>query len=100
MIECVTKGMTITATCKEAGISRMTHTRWEDDYEDYAICFKAAEYLREDLLDDLTEGKLIEMIRDKSWPAIKYRLDKRHPKYKQRSVSHPPARSGYSPPHP
>lgn len=37
----------------------------------------------EELANDLCESQLFSLVKDKNFQAIKYRLDKRHPKYRK-----------------
>ena len=64
------KGLNISETCKSVGIHRSTYARWRKDDE---IFDEACAELEESLVD-FGESKLLECVRDKHFPAIKFYL--------------------------
>ncbi len=68
--------------CDKCNISRQTVYRWrKEDYE-FKVKMDRASKEGDKFLNDLVESKFMGLINDRKWSAIKYHLDKKHPKYK------------------
>jgi len=74
----------IQIACKRSGTSRATYYRWRKDDKDFLE--KSEEALKQgnEYITDMSEGQLISLIREKSWPAISFWLRKCSPKFKDR----------------
>ena len=74
----------IQIACKRSGTSRATYYRWRKDDKDFLE--KSDEALKQgnEYITDMSEGQLISLIREKSWPAISFWLRKCSPKFKDR----------------
>ncbi len=77
-------GLNIGQACKKTGVSRNTFYRWINDRTDFHNKVNSAKKIGVDVINDYTENQLLEEIRNHTWSAIKYRLDKRHPDYSRR----------------
>lgn len=73
----------VQVACERCGISRQSVYRWRKEDSDFAIYMDQALDEGEELLNDLCESQLLALVKDKNFQAIKYRLDKRHPKYRK-----------------
>jgi flagellar motor switch protein FliG len=70
--------------CEKIGIGRATYYRWRQDSEEFARKADAAIEEGNLLMNDMTEGQLISLIKDKHPTAIFYWLNHRHPAYKNK----------------
>ncbi len=71
----------VQVACDRCGISRNSIYRWRNEDPEFQILMDQALDEGEALLNDVSESQLFALIKDKNFSAIKYRLDKRHPKY-------------------
>ncbi len=71
----------IAAACKRAGIGRATYYRWRR--EDPQFLRHAEDAIAEgfELINDLSEGQIISLIKEKKLPAITLWLKHHHPRY-------------------
>jgi hypothetical protein len=77
----------VTAVCKEVGIGRKTFYRILEEDEEWR---KEVEEIREEgkqTMDDFTEGKLFELIREGNVATIIFYLKTRHPDYKPKLIT-------------
>lgn len=70
--------------CKKAGISRATYYRWRKEDKNFLQQSEEAMAEGVDFINDLSEGQLVNLIREKSWPALAFWLRKRNPKFLDR----------------
>lgn len=71
----------VSSACKQVGLSRQTVYRWRAEDPDFAEKMDKAQALGESYIDDFVESKLMSQIQKEHFPAIRYYLDKQHPKY-------------------
>ena len=71
----------VQVACERVGLSRQSVYRWRTEDRDFKLQMDKALDEGEELLNDLCESQLLALVKDKHFQAIKYRLDKRHPKY-------------------
>ena len=77
------KTIVISEALRHLGIGRRTYYKWMDEDPD----FRAAVEQAEKDVNDFTEDKLMQKIKEGHGPSIRYRLDRRHPKYKPHVVN-------------
>jgi len=83
-IEQIRKMPIIQVACEKLGIARSSVYRWRDEDEEFAKELEEALTEGETLINEMTESRLISLIRDKNWQAISFWLRKRSPKFKDR----------------
>ena len=74
----------IQIACERSGISRATVYRWKNEDEEFAKALEEALGEGEALINDMSESQLIALIRDKSFAAIRFWLNHRHEKFRER----------------
>ena len=72
------------ASCERSGISRASVYRWKKEDEKFAKAMSEAMDEGEALINDLSEGQLITLIKDKNFSAIRFWLNHRHVKFRDR----------------
>lgn len=74
----------VQVACEKTGVARATYYRWKK--EDHQFAGEADNAIRDGiaLINDMAESQLISAIRDKSFSAIAYWLNHRHPAYTNR----------------
>jgi len=83
-IEQIRRMPIIQAVCEKLNVARSTVYRWREDDEEFAKELEEALVEGETLINEMTESRLISLIRDKNWQAISFWLRKRSPKFKDR----------------
>ena len=83
-IEQIRKMPIIQVACEKLGIARSSVYRWRENDEEFAKELEEALTEGETLINEMTESRLISLIRDKNWQAISFWLRKRSPKFKDR----------------
>lgn len=71
----------VQVACERCAVSRQSVYRWRKEDPEFLTLMDQALSEGEELLDDMCESQLLALVKDKNFQAIKYRLDKRHPKY-------------------
>jgi len=71
----------ISVACNKVGISRQTFYRWKEENPEFAIRVTEACEEGDENMNDYTESRMNSLIKNGHWQAIRYRLDKKHPKY-------------------
>ena len=85
LLEHLQKMPIIQIACDRSLIARATYYRWLKD-KDFAAAVDQAIADGEALINDMGEAQLISLIKEKNWSAIRYWLDKRHPKFNQTKI--------------
>lgn len=80
LIEQLRKTPIVQISCEKVGVSRATYYRWRQN-QTFAKEADAAIAEGEMLITDLSELQLINLIRDKNFPAIQLWLKAHHEKY-------------------
>lgn len=70
--------------CRRCGTGRATYYRLREEDSAFADNADAAMAESNGRIDDLAESQLIELIKEKKWPAVRYRLD--HPRSKNSGI--------------
>lgn len=74
----------IQVACEKAGVSRATVYRWRDKDKKFRKALDEALSEGEALVNDMSESQLISLIKEKSFPAVRFWLNHRHKKFKER----------------
>lgn len=74
----------IQVACEKSGVSRATIYRWRDKDKKFKKNLEEALSEGEALVNDMGESQLITLIREKNFPAIRFWLNHRHEKFKER----------------
>lgn len=70
--------------CKKCDISRNSVYRWRKEDKEFAKLMDEAIQEGEDVMSDLGESQLLTLMKEKNFPAIKFWLSHRNPKFKKR----------------
>lgn len=76
----------IQVACEKVGIGRQTYYRWREKDKKFEEFADKAIFEGEELFNDLGEHQLLSLMKDKHWPAIRYWLEKRHPKFNKTKI--------------
>ena len=74
----------IEAACKRSGIGRTTVYTWKKKSKKFTKALEEALAEGEALINDLSEGQLIKLIKEGNFPALRLWLNSRHPKFRQK----------------
>jgi len=74
----------IQIACNRSGVSRATYYRWRKEDKDFLEQSENALTQGVEFINDMSEGQLVSLIKEKSWPAISFWLRKRNPKFLDR----------------
>ena len=81
VVDELSRNPNVSFVCKKIGISRNTFYRWQKENDDFKQSVDEAQLEGDRYLNDMVESKLMKLIGEDKWSAIKYYLDKRHLKY-------------------
>jgi hypothetical protein len=84
LLEQLRKTPIIEAACQKVGISRMTFYRWKTESQTFAQDVEDALLDGRLLVNDLAEGQLVSLIKDRNFAAVAYWLRHHHASYKTR----------------
>lgn len=74
----------IQVACEKSGVSRATVYRWRDKDAKFKKSLEEAISEGEALVNDMSESQLITLIKERNFPAIRFWLNHRHVKFKER----------------
>lgn len=74
----------IQVACEKSGIARATIYRWKKENKKFSKEIETSLLEGESLINDMGESQLISLIRDKNFPAIRFWLNHRNPKFRER----------------
>ena len=74
----------VQVACEKSGISRNTLYRWKRDDPEFAKALEDALADGVAFVNDMSESQLLQLIKDKSFSAVRFWLNKRHPAYKDK----------------
>jgi len=74
----------IQVACEKSGIARATIYRWKNQSKKFAKEIEKALAEGEALVNDMGESQLISLIKEKNFSAIRFWLNHRHEKFKER----------------
>ena len=73
----------VQVACERCGISRQSVYRWRLEDSEFRRRMMSALEEGDALVDDICESQLLSKVKDGHFPAIRYRLDRLHPKYRK-----------------
>ncbi len=74
----------VQVACEKSGISRNTLYRWKRDDPEFAKALEDALVDGVAFVNDMSESQLLQLIKEKSFPAVRFWLNKRHSAYKDK----------------
>ncbi len=74
----------VQVACEKAGVSRATVYRWRDKDKKFRKTLDQALSEGEALVNDMSESQLISLIKEKNFSAIRFWLNHRHEKFRER----------------
>ncbi len=74
----------VQVACEKTGLSRNSVYRWRNEDAEFRKAMEEAIVEGEELVNDMSEGQLLTLIKEKNWSAISFWLRKRNPKFKDR----------------
>ncbi|MEI7890547.1 MAG: phBC6A51 family helix-turn-helix protein [bacterium] len=83
-IENLKKVPIVQVACEKSGVSRATVYRWRDKDKKFRKTLNQALSEGEALVNDMSESQLISLIKEKNFSAIRFWLNHRHEKFKER----------------
>ncbi len=83
-IENLKKVPIVQVACEKSGVSRATVYRWRDKDKKFRKTLDQALSEGEALVNDMGESQLILLIKEKNFSAIRFWLNHRHEKFKER----------------
>jgi hypothetical protein len=86
LLEQLRKYPIIQVACEKSGTGRQTYYRWRTEDKEFEEASDKAISEGEDFFNDLGEHQLLSLMKDKHWPAIRFWLEKRHPKFNKTKI--------------
>jgi predicted site-specific integrase-resolvase len=74
----------VQVACEKSGVSRNTVYRWKREDDEFAKQFDEALAEGINYVNDMSESQLLQLIKDKSFSAVRFWLNKRHPAYREK----------------
>lgn len=74
----------VQVACERTGISRNSIYRWKREDKDFSKLMDEALSEGEDLVNDMSESQLLTLIKEKNFSAIRFWLNHRNPKFKDK----------------
>jgi predicted DNA-binding transcriptional regulator AlpA len=74
----------VQVACEKTGVSRNTVYRWKRNDKKFAAAFDEALSDGVNYVNDMSESQLLQLIKEKNFPAVRFWLNKRHPAYKEK----------------
>lgn len=84
LLENLKKIPIIQVACEKAGVSRATVYRWREKDKKFRKILDEALSQGEALINDMGESQLISLMKEKNFSAIRFWLNHRHDKFKER----------------
>lgn len=72
----------VQVACDKVGLSRNTVYRWKREDADFAEEFDAAIVDGIEYVNDMSESQLLQLIKDRKFPAVRYWLSHHHKRFK------------------
>lgn len=74
----------IQVACERSTVSRASVYRWKNEDKKFAKAMEESIAEGEELINDMGEGQLISLIREKNFPALRFWLIHRNPKFREK----------------
>ena len=84
LLEQLRKIPIITVACEKVGVGKSTVYRWREEDKKFAKNLEEALTEGESLVNDMGESQLISLIKERNLPAIRFWLNHRHAKFRDR----------------
>jgi hypothetical protein len=84
VLEQLRKVPIIHVVAEKVGVSRSTIYRWKDESKQFCKDFEAALGEGELFINDMAESQLLNLMKDKHWPSIRFWLEHRNPKFRNK----------------
>lgn len=81
-IDALRKVPIVQVACDKAGLSRNTIYRWKREDTAFAEQFELAMEEGVEFVNDMSESQLLQLIKDRSFSAVRYWLNHHHPRFK------------------
>lgn len=83
-LESLKKVPIVQISCEKVGVSRNSVYRWRNADKKFSEDMDLAMAEGEAFINDISEGQLLNMIKEKSWPALAFWLRHRNPKFRDK----------------
>lgn len=83
-LEALKKVPIVQIGCEKVAVSRNSVYRWRNEDKKFAEEMDLAMAEGEAFINDISEGQLLSMIKEKSWPALAFWLRHRNPKFRDK----------------
>ena len=83
-LESLKKVPIVQVGCEKIGLSRNSVYRWRSEDKKFAEDMDLAMAEGEAFINDISEGQLLNMIKEKSWPALAFWLRHRNSKFRDK----------------
>jgi hypothetical protein len=83
-LEALKKVPIVQIGCEKVAVSRNSVYRWRNEDKKFAEEMDLAMAEGEAFINDISEGQLLNMIKEKSWPALAFWLRHRNPKFRDK----------------
>lgn len=80
----------VQVACEKVGISRNTVYRWIKEDAEFAKDFVEAEKAGVEFVNDMSESQLLQLIKDRKFPAIRLWLTNHHKRFTTKSLREKP----------
>ena len=74
----------VQVACEKTGVSRNSVYRWKREDKEFEKQFDEALAEGVTFVNDMSESQLLQLIKEKSFSAVRFWLNKRHPAYKDK----------------
>lgn len=74
----------VQVACEKTGVSRNSIYRWKREDKAFAKELEEALAEGEALVNDMSESQLLTLIKEKNFSAVRFWLNRRHPKFKDK----------------
>lgn len=84
LIEELRKVPIVQVSCEKCGVSRNSFYQWKRKDRKFSDEVDKALSEGESFVNDMSESQLLQLIKEKNFPAIRFWLNHRHPKFKEK----------------
>lgn len=84
LLEQLKKVPILSVACEKVGIARSTVYRWKEQNKKFAKAMEEAMVEGEALINDMSEAGLISLIKERNFPSIRFWLNHRHAKFREK----------------
>lgn len=84
LLEELRKIPVVQVACEKCGVSRNSFYKWKRQSKKFSVEVNKALEDGEAFVNDMSESQLLQLIKEKSFSAIRFWLNSRHPKFKKK----------------